>query len=331
MLTPFDKVTKPGGNDIIQVVVTRSCDLFNCSNCTQLLPFRKDPGRMTLACAEEALQSLEGWPGIIAIFGGNPCTHPQFEELCDLWEEYVPINQRGLWTNNLMGKGKRASETFIDGVSRFNFNVHTNGRAAEEMRRFFPKTKVHGEHKQSVHGALLGRYSDYGVNEADWIAARENCDINQKWSAGIYAREEVCQRCGGRGEIFLDGTYQTVGKCPVCLGGKMSKGPQRPYVYFCEVAGAIDGVTGENNGLLAAKDWWKRPIADFNGQVKNCCDKSCVVPLKYTGSIDLQFNYDVSKSVVQLTTDRVGKATVTCHSEPQTKLKELTDYQELRR
>lgn len=311
MLTPLDKIQR-GGNDIIQVVITRSCDLFNCSNCTQALPFRKDPQFMSLDCAEEALKSLEGWPGVVGMFGGNPCTHPQFQEMCWLWEKYVPINQRGLWTNNLLGKGKIASQTFIDGVSRFNFNVHTNGAAAEEMRRYYPKTMVYGEHKRSTHGNLLGYYKDYGVNDKDWFEARERCDINQKWSAGIYARWLWDKN--NDPEVSQDFKVQ------------------KPLVYFCEVAGAIDGVTGENNGLPAIKDWWRKPIGDFARQIGRCCDRNCVVPLKYRGSADLDFNYDVSKSVVQLTTTRIGKKVgVTVHDAPQTTLKELTDYQELRR
>lgn len=311
MLTPLDKINLRQ-NDIIQVVVTRSCDIFNCSNCTQLLPFRKDPQVMSLACAEEALQSLEGWPGIVGMFGGNPCTHPQFQEMCGLWEKYVPVRQRGLWTNNLMGKGFVASMTFVDGVSRFNFNVHTNGKAADEMRRFFPKTKVHGEHKQSVHGALLGFHGDYGVNDNDWYEARERCDINQKWSAGIYAREAMKK------------------KMPIA-GEQMQSCEQKPFVYFCEVAGAIDGVTGENNGLPAVKDWWQKPIGDFSRQIDRCCDRNCVVPLKYKGSADLDFNYDMSKSVMPLTTDRIDRAKVTVHDHPQETVRELTDYQELRK
>ncbi len=310
MLTPADKLLTRA-NDIIQVVVTRRCDIHNCSNCSQLLPFRKDPTVMSLDCAEEALRSLEGWPGIVGMFGGNPCSHPQFEQLCELWEKHVPINQRGLWTNNLLDNGKTASQTFIDGVSRFNFNVHGNGAAAEAMRRFFPKTRVYGEDKKSVHGAVLGSHADYGVSEAEWVEARERCDINQKWSAGIYARDIMDP--DNDPEVAYDFRVQ------------------KPYAYFCEVAGSIDGVTGENNGVPALKGWWRNPIKDFDKQVKRCCDRNCVVPLRYKGSVDLDFNYDVSKSVVQLTTDRVGKATVTCHGSPQLSVKELTDYQELRR
>lgn len=304
MLTPADKIATRA-NDIIQVVVTNKCDLFNCSNCTQLLPLRKDAREMSLDCVEEALQSLKGWPGIVSMFGGNPVTHSKFEALCFLWSKYVPAPQRGLWTNNLLGKGEVAATTFIDGVSRFNFNVHGSSKAAEEMRKWFPKTRVFGE-RPSDHGAVLGFHGDYGVSEEDWTAARERCDINQKWSAGIYARD-----------VSPNGI-------PLALG-------QKPFVYFCEVAGAIDGVTGENNGILATEGWWKWPIADFERQVTNCCDRNCVVPLRYRGSVDQDDTYDVSKSVIPLTTNRIGKIKVVSHDVPQPKTHELTDYQGFRK
>lgn len=323
MLTPYDKL-KAGGNDIVQIVVTRGCDLFNCSNCTQLLPFRKDPQHMSLDCAEEALKSLEGWPGVIGMFGGNPCTHPQFAQLCELWERYVPVRQRGLWTNNLMDKGKIASKTFMDGVSRFNFNAHGNHDAARKILDWFPREVVYGVSKKSVHGAVLGSHADYGVGEFDWAEARERCDINQKWSAGIYAREVETQELIGGVNV-----WETPLDVPDPVFDRRIV--QRPFVYFCEVAGAIDGVTGENNGMPATAGWWKKPIAEFVNQINRCCDKHCVVPLRHEGSLDLDFNYDVSRSLVELTTHKLGKASVTVHDQSQPILRELTDYQGLRR
>lgn len=319
MLTPADKIATHA-NDIIQIVVTRKCDIFTCSNCTQILPLRKDATEMTVECVEEALAALHDWPGVIAMFGGNPCTHSRFADLCDLWAKYVQNPaQRGLWTNNLMGKGSTAAATFFDGVSRFNFNVHTSEKAAAEIREFFPRSAIWGI-KPSQHGAVLGYHADYGVPYSEWVKARERCDINQRWSAGVYGRETECDDCN-------QGMFM-VGDCVTCKGiGKT----QRPFAYFCEVAGSIDGVTQENNGIPATEGWWKRPIEDFYRQIDRCCDKHCVVPLRYKGSVDIEDNYDVSRSVVPLTTDRIGKVTITCHSEPQPKTHELTDYQELRK
>ena len=322
MLTPHDKVSRRG-NDIIQIVVTRVCDIHTCSNCTQLLPHRVDPQHMSLECAELALKSVEGWPGVTAMFGGNPVTHPQFVELCELWRKYVPNQrQRGLWTNHLMTdeKGKAAQETFYP-HGRFNLNVHESEKAAQMMQRWLPGVKIWGR-RPSHHGMLLGDHKDLGVSEADWVAAREKCDINQKWSSGVYARDVTCEHCDGTG------THRTEPwSCSFCN----SKGTvQRPFTYFCEVAGSIDGVTGENNGLPAEVGWWKRPISDFDHQIKGCCDKYCVVPLRLKGHTDNERVYDITPSVVHLTAKPKGPVTTEVHETVHATIKETTDYQKLR-
>lgn len=262
MKAPYDKVA-PGANprnDIIQVIVTNRCDLFTCSNCTQLLPFRKDTHFMSVEVFREALRSLAGWPGVRAMFGGNPCSHPQFDELCAVMEEEVPSQaQRGLWTNSLLGKGQVARKTFWP-HGRFNLNVHESKSAADEMREWLPGIEVLGERRASWHSPILLNYRDYGMTDEQWVAARETCDINQRWSAAIAER---------------DG---------------------HAYGYFCEVGAALDGIRGTNHGLLAVPGWWKFGMEMFQEQVVKCCDSGCGVPLRRKGSLDRDDNYDLSPS-----------------------------------
>lgn len=295
MLAPIDKI-RNGGNDIIQVVITRSCNLFSCSNCTQLLPFRKDAKEMSLECIEEALISLAGWPGVIACFGGNPTSHSRFPEVCALWKKHVPEQrQRGLWTNDLLRHGEVSKETFWP-RGRFNLNAHGNKKAADEMRRWLPGVPVYGERGDIHHAAMLLDRRDYGVSDEEWAVAREQCDVNRNWSSGVY------------------------------------QGPDgRPYAYFCEVAGSLSGVRGENNGVLAEPGWWKQPMSHFAGQVASCCDRGCGVPLRGRGHRDTDDTYDVSPSWVELTTERLGKVTVETHAQRPPLVHENTDYAGLRK
>lgn len=295
MLAPIDKVTTRNGNKIMQIVITRNCDIFNCSECTQLLPFRKDPREMSLECIEKALISMQGWPGIIACFGGNPCTHSQFPAVCELWKKHVPNQrQRGLWTNNLMKYGAECKDTFWPHAT-FNLNVHGNNQAALQMQQYLPGIKVYG-HKPSQHGSQLLDYADLGVTLEEWIGLRENCDINQKWSGAIYQG--------------TDG---------------------QPYGYFCERAGALDAVRGTNNGLLVYDGWWKLKMDQFQNQVDNCCDHVCGVPLRGKGYLDSEAAYGVSKSLVPLTLNPTGKVKVEVVDSIPEKTYELTDYQGLRK
>jgi len=295
VLAPIDKVSRPGGNDIMQVVITRKCSQWDCSECSQLLPFRKDALEMSLECIEQALISMQGWPGVIAVFGGNPLNHSRFPQVCELWKKHVPDQrQRGLWTNNLLKHGAIARETFWP-HGRFNLNVHGDREAEKVMNEFLPGIKVWGL-TPSQHGGQLLNYADYGISDEKWVELREQCDINQNWSGAIYQRD--------------DG---------------------RAYGYFCERAGAIDGVNGNNHGVLAVPGWWRSGMEAFQHQVKGCCDKLCGVPLRTKGYLDSETTYGVSPSLVPLTVNFKGKITVDVLTTLPESTHELTDYQGLRK
>ena len=141
MLTPADKYSARV-NDIIQIEITRKCDLFTCSNCTRLLPFRKDTLEMSLDVFERAVESLADWPGVVAVFGGNPCLHSAFVDICRILARHVPPERRGLWTNHTRYHGALCRETFHAG--RLNLNAHGDRAAFEEMARWFPGRVIHG-------------------------------------------------------------------------------------------------------------------------------------------------------------------------------------------
>lgn len=289
MLAPTQKP-----NDIIQICVTRKCDLHSCSNCTQLLPFRQDAVEMSPEVFRLALRSLAGWRGVRAMFGGNPCTHSRFEDLCQILVEEVPDQrQRGLWANSLRGKGEVVKRTFWPN-GRFNLNVHADPAAAAEIDQWLPGRVIESSRSRlSWHSPILLHYADAGLTEQQWIAAREDCDINQNWSAAIVERD-----------------------------GK-------PYAYFCEVAAALDGVRGENHGVLAEPGWWRWGMDRFAHQVTGCCDRGCGVPLRRRGHLDRDDTYDVSPGMVQLTIKKRGKINIAVGVGDES-VEEMTDYQRLR-
>lgn len=290
MKAPTDKK-----NDTIQILVTRACDLFNCSNCTQLLPFRRDTLHMSPDVFRAALRSLEGWPGVRGIFGGNPCTHPKFHDLMQILVEEVPNQrQRGIWTNNLMKHGELVREVFYP-HGRFNLNAHASPEAAAEIDRWLPGKLIEtSRNRPSWHSPILLDYHDYDISEAEWSELRESCDINHTWSAAIMERDGAA------------------------------------FVYFCEVAGALDGIRGENNGLPAVPGWWREKMPYFESQVRNCCDKGCGVPLRRLGHLDRDDTYDYSPGfgpLVQITLDKKTKLSGVEHKELPSATERPTDYQ----
>ena len=253
-------------NGIIQVHVTRACDLA-CTGCTQGSNLGGKPTVITLENFEKAIISLRDYYGVVGIFGGNPTLHPKFEDLCEILTTYIPFDRRGLWSNNLRGFGKLCRETFNPAVS--NLNVHTDMKAYEEMKRDWPECSPKGTNDSRHSPPYVAMKDMVDMNREEQERLIEYCDVNQYWSAMI---------CQFRGEL---------------------------RAYFCELAGAQSMLHEHDpdypdTGLKIIEDWWKRPMKDFAHQVEKHCFE-CGVPLRgkgdyaHTGSLEY-----VSKSHLKI-------------------------------
>lgn len=264
MVAPGQK--RPGiwRGGIIQIHVTRACDLA-CFGCTQGSQLGGKPVVMTPEQFEAAVASLEGYWGVTGVFGGNPALSPHFEEYCRILKAHVPYERRGLWCNNLRGKGAVARTTFNPAHS--NINVHLDAAAYQEFARDWPEA-LESRREHTTNGLVRD-----AVHSTPWVAMRDvvpdeqerwrligGCDINRHWSAmiGVF-----------RGEL---------------------RG------WFCEVAGAQSMLhqdnpdwcgTGEpmpDTGVPVVPGWWRRPMADFAAQVETHCH-ACGIPLRRPGQL----------------------------------------------
>jgi hypothetical protein len=257
MVIPSDK--RPGiwRGGVIQIMVTRACDL-SCSHCTQGSNLAGKPVIMTPEQFDQACASLEGYFGVVGVFGGNPAMHPQFPELCAIMRARVPFLQRGLWCNNLRGRGQHARITFNPHHS--NLNVHLDSDAYAEFSETWPESipYLKGLTVDSVHSSPWVSPKDLGISEADRWKLIGDCDINKHWSAMI---------CVVRGEL---------------------------RAFFCEIAGA-QAMLHENNpdwegtgqpmpdtGLPVVPGWWKAKLETFEPQINLHCH-SCGIPLRRQG------------------------------------------------
>jgi hypothetical protein len=211
------------------------------------------PDQFDIAC-----RSLEGYWGVVGMFGGNPAIHPQFDKLCEIFRANFPFVQRGLWSNNLMGKAQHARLTFNPMHS--NLNMHLNSAAADEIRRDWPQAApfIKGEEEDSVHSSPWVSMVDLGIPEAERLRLIGSCDVNQHWSALIGV---------------IDGELTA---------------------YFCEIAYAQAALhrgnpdwagTGEpmpKTGTPVYPGWWRRPMEYFDAQVQTHCHH-CGVPMRRDG------------------------------------------------
>lgn len=233
----------PADQTIIQIDCNSACPK-RCSNCTRLVshtPLAKQ-WEMPLDRFEDAVESMEGWGGegkVLGIIGGEVTEHSDFERLArtfaDLWGGPLTSNgrkpiadykqfvqerlfdrssQRGLWSS--LGKAfARHIETIYEVFSHFNINTH-EGSAA-------------------LHQASLIHRKDYvaatGISQEQWEHNRDNCKLQEMWSASIF--------------------------------------PSGPY--FCEVAGALDTLLFDGkHAWPLEKGWWQRTPADFKDQLFLC-------------------------------------------------------------
>ena len=163
---------------IICIDITNKCDLA-CSNCTRLLENQDAFWEMTPDNFRLAVRSLDGFPGAIAIIGGNPAMHRNFKEICDIFVKEVPNkNQRGLWTNNIFKHSELAKKVF--GV--FNLNPHGSERGIKSLAALRSRGWYHEGH--SSHSPLLTAGKDLFEEEEMWDRISK-CDINHEWSASI--------------------------------------------------------------------------------------------------------------------------------------------------
>lgn len=231
---------------VLQIKVGNFCDL-DCSNCSVGVGIAKNLKRIFMMTPEQfraACRSLAGFPGVIGMFGGNPCIHPKFEELCEIFREEIPNkDQRGLWSNNLRGHGEICRETFSPEHS--NLNVHGVRDAWDEIRRVWPEAKPipAGLNAVSHHGPIFGSMLDLGVSEKEMWERVSKCYVNQTWSAEI-----------------------------TVVAGQLQG-------YFCEVAATMAELENDpSRGTLIVPGWWNKPIDTFKEQVNHFCSK-CLIAM----------------------------------------------------
>ena len=252
MVAPGDVRPQIYLGGVLQIWVTRACDKA-CIGCTQGSNLGGKPGMMTLAQYEQALDSLEGYFGVVGMFGGNPALHPKFAEMCEALKARFPYRQRGLWCNHPKGKGRLMRRVFHPGHS--NLNVHLDQEAFDEFARDWPECTpwLKGLDRDSRHSPPFVAMQDVIADESQRWDLIGHCDINRHWSAliGVF-----------RGEL---------------------RG------WFCELA-ASQSMLHEHEpdypdtGVPIEPGWWRRPMADFAEQVDYHCHR-CGIPLRGHGDL----------------------------------------------
>jgi hypothetical protein len=132
-----------------------------------------------------AARSLEFFPGVVGIMGGEPTLHPDFAELMVLFKQIIPqSNRRALWTN---GYRYTHFKDIIDEV-------------------FDKENIIYNDHNPDVpdyHQPLLVASKDVVPDYSERKALIDNCWVQRRWSASITPKGAFfCEVAAAQDHLF---------------------------------------------------------------------------------------------------------------------------------
>lgn len=153
---------------LIQLEITNACHV-KCANCTRFVGHHRDPFFMDLDTVVKGLDSLEGYKGNIGLMGGEPTLHPDFAEICKIYQKMIPNKRRReLWTSGFKWDEYKTliEETFDNDLIAYNDHSSPDGE----------------------HQPLLVAAEDIVENEELMWDLIDNCWVQTRWSASITPR-----------------------------------------------------------------------------------------------------------------------------------------------
>ncbi len=223
----------------IQIDITNAC-IHQCSNCTRFCGHHRKPFFMDMETFQRAVDSLEEFPRCIGMMGGEPTLHPQFEQMARYLASKHPSRHQMLDTRKpiadfsryIYDKNYILDESLNErcGPGLWTSMVEPYYRHFELIQDIFSFQNINDHQNESLHQPLLVSRKDLGISDSDWYPLRDQCWIQNSWSATI-----------------------------------TPKG-----AFFCEVAGALDMLFDGPGGWKIEPGWWKRTPDEFGDQLRWC-------------------------------------------------------------
>lgn len=239
----------PKDMKIIQIDITNACP-HRCSNCTRFCGHHEKPFFMDFETFQRAVDSMEGFVGVVGMMGGEPTLHPEFERFARYLDSKMPARykRKSNYMNQMQGQftktlnkleiestftyrgeyGEKASTMY--GAGLFSAMGAGYRKHYETIQDVFTYQGLNDHANAMYHDPVLVARKDLGIPDDEWIKLRDKCWINQFWSATI-----------------------------------TPKG-----AFFCEIAGALDMLLDGPGGWPIEPGWWKREEKDFGDQLQWC-------------------------------------------------------------
>ena len=235
----------PQDMQFIQIDITNACNL-RCSNCTRFCGNHKKPFLMDIETFRKAVDSLKDFDGVTGIIGGEPTLHPDFENfalymqsvhgkqkdiMCFPEKDFIYKMQEREFSAERIIENKDGSRYMKKRGAGLWSNMSAGYRRHYEVIQDTFGVQFLNDHlNPSYHQPGLFSRKVLGISDEEWIRLRDNCWMQNSWSATI-----------------------------------TPKG-----AFFCEVAGALDMLFNGPGGWKIEPGWWKRQPEDFKDQLHWC-------------------------------------------------------------
>ena len=234
----------PADMKICLIDITNAC-INQCSNCTRFCGNHKKTFFMDFETFKKSVDSYKGYKGYVALIGGEPTLHPEFERFLEYLREAMPeqkyfrpfampVKDFYHYTRTLVYERSRKRLIFTS----LGPGYYKNFEAIQDTFPF----QLHNDHSNDAeHQAIMVTRKELGFTDEEWIKLRDNCWLNKLWSASI-----------------------------------TPKG-----AFFCEIAASLDTLFNGPGGWPIEQGWWKRKPEDFKEQLKWCelCSMALPVPM----------------------------------------------------
>lgn len=220
---------------IIQIEITNACG-NRCANCTRFCGHHQRPFFMDFETFKKAVDSMKGFSGVVGIMGGEPTLHPEFEKFVRYFKEHFGDDNR---IKTFQGPDKDFLGYICDNVFHIkksnqrglwsSLGIHYYNHF-ELIQDTFGYQVLNDHSHPSMHETLMVTRKELHIPDEKWIKMRDNCWIQNYWSASI-----------------------------------TPKG-----AFFCEVAAALDMLLDGPGGWPIEPGWWKRRPDEFTDQLHWC-------------------------------------------------------------
>jgi hypothetical protein len=227
-------------NSIIEIDITNVCHKM-CSNCTRFCGHHKKPYYMDFDTFKRAVNSLDGYEGLISTIGGEPLLHPEYSRFAAylqkkrgkdklttttrgnaILRDYLHYAKFQRWVEASLNAGR--GYLLFTSIPRHYYKYF------EDVQNTVSDLWLNDHTAISMHQPILISRKDLGIGDEEFAKLRDNCWLQNFWSGTI-----------------------TPKGC-----------------FFCEIAGTLDMLFDGPGGKPIEQGWWRQDISEFNDQFHWC-------------------------------------------------------------